>query len=88
MKKNKIDKDNSGKKKQKKSLKNEKKTMWRNIVDFCSNPQCFKEKKLQSHIKKIKSKKIILKKKHKKLKKKRKKNTWGKLKINSKPAQY
>ena len=59
--KNKIDKDNSGKKKQKKSLKNEKKN---HVEKHCSNPQCFKEKKLQSHIKKIKSTKTILKKKN------------------------
>jgi len=41
---NKIDKDNS-KKKQKKSLKNEKTKI---VEKHCSNPQCFKEKKLQS----------------------------------------
>jgi hypothetical protein len=37
--KNKIDKDNSGKKKQ----KNHKKT---HVGKHCSNPQCFKEKKI------------------------------------------
>jgi hypothetical protein len=63
-----------------------------------SNPQCFKEKNykakflISSILKKIKSTKIILKKKSKKQKKKEekneKKNIWGKLKLNSQPAQY
>jgi hypothetical protein len=39
------------------------------VGKHCSNPRCFFFK-LQSHIKKIKSTKTILKKKHKKLKKK------------------
>ena len=43
--KNKIDKDNSGKK-QKKIIKKQKK----HVGKYCSNPQCFKEKKLQSYI--------------------------------------
>jgi len=46
----------------------------------CSNPQCFKEKKLQSYIKKIKSTKKFWKTKHKKLKKKKKKTVLEKKK--------
>jgi len=42
------------------------------VEKHCSNPQCFKEKKLQSHIKKIKSTKTILKKKTQKIEKKKK----------------
>jgi hypothetical protein len=43
MEKNKIDKDNSGKQ-TKKIMKKGKKFMWETLY----NPQCFKEKKLQS----------------------------------------
>jgi hypothetical protein len=44
--KNKIDKDNFGKKKTKKIIK--KKEKQNHVGKYCSNLQCFKEKKLQS----------------------------------------
>ena len=67
--KNKIDKDNSGKK----IIKNKKKNIWRNTVAI--HPQCFKEKNYKaklstSSILKKKSTKTILKKTQKKIEKK------------------
>jgi galactokinase len=61
-KKNKIDKDNSGKKKQKKSWKNEKKTMWGNTVTIHSilKKKNYKTKFSTSSILKKKSPKTIL----------------------------
>jgi len=63
-----------------------------------SNPQCFKEKNykakflissiLKKKINKDNSEKKIKKAKKKKKKKMKKKNIWGKLKLNSQPAQY
>jgi hypothetical protein len=100
--KNKIDKDNSEKKK---NHKKEKKTMWRNTVAIhivLKKKNYEAEFSTSSILKKIT--KTILKKKHKKIKKKEreeeednfgrkkqkktKKNMWGKLKLNSQLAQY
>jgi hypothetical protein len=100
--KNKIDKDNSEKKK---NHKKEKKTMWRNTVAIhivLKKKNYEAEFSTSSILKKIT--KTILKKKHKKIKKKKreeeednfgrkkqkktKKNMWGKLKLNSQLAQY
>jgi len=75
--KNKIDKDNSGKKIVKKQKKN-------HVEKHCSNQQCFKEKNYKakfstsSILKKIKSTKTILKKNTKNWRKKKKKTIFEK----------